>query len=54
MSNEDILRTNVMVEQILYDIIIYKILNIQTEGRFSEIYTAIWIDEKYDEWDSKK
>ncbi|EXX70753.1 Ipl1p [Rhizophagus irregularis DAOM 197198w] len=25
-----------------------------TKGGFSEIYTAIWIDGKYEEWDSKK
>ena len=29
-------------------------INYLTKGGFSEIYTAVWIDGKYDEWDSKE
>jgi hypothetical protein len=41
-----------IVEWIPYN----KLTNIKylTEGGFSEIYTAVWIDGGYEEWDSKK
>ena len=46
------LMPNLVVEWIPYN----KLQNIQylTKGRFSEIYTAGWIDGNYFEWDAKK
>jgi hypothetical protein len=46
------LHPQMIVEWIPYD----KLQNIEylTKGGFSEIYTAIWIDGKYEEWDSKE
>jgi hypothetical protein len=46
------LMPNMIVEWIPYN----KLQNIKylTEGGFSEIYTASWIDGRYDEWDSNE
>ncbi|CAB4424253.1 unnamed protein product [Rhizophagus irregularis] len=46
------LRPNVIIEWIPYN----NLENIRylTKGGFSEIYTADWIDGRYEEWDSKK
>ncbi|CAB4436857.1 unnamed protein product [Rhizophagus irregularis] len=46
------LRPNVVIEWIPYN----NLQNIEylTKGGFSEIYTADWIDGKYEEWDSKE
>ena len=46
------LMPNKVVEWIPYD----KLQNIKylTRGGFSEIYTALWVDEGYEEWDSNK
>jgi hypothetical protein len=46
------LMPSIIVEWIPYN----NLQNIKylTEGGFSEIYTAVWIEGRYDEWDSKK
>ncbi|EXX66610.1 Cla4p [Rhizophagus irregularis DAOM 197198w] len=46
------LKPNVIIEWVPYN----DLENIRylTKGGFSEIYTADWIDGRYDEWDSKK
>src|SRR5581483_9303209 len=46
------LRPNVVIEWIPYN----NLQNIKylTRGGFSEIYTAVWIDGGYEEWDSKE
>ena len=46
------LRPNVIIEWIPYN----NLQNIKylTKGGFSEIYTALWTDGKYDEWDIKE
>ncbi|CAB4433278.1 unnamed protein product [Rhizophagus irregularis] len=46
------LRPNVIIEWIPYNNL--KNIRYLTKGGFSEIYTASWIDGRYDEWDSKK
>jgi hypothetical protein len=46
------LKPNKIVEWIPYN----KLQNIEylTKGGYSEIYTAVWIDGRYDEWDSEE
>src|SRR6266496_3888284 len=46
------LRPNVIIEWIPYN----NLQNIEylTKGGFSKIYTAVWIDGGYEEWDSKE
>jgi hypothetical protein len=41
-----------IIEWIPYDNL--KDIKYLTKGGFSEIYTAIWIDGEYEEWDSKE
>ncbi|EXX68705.1 Cla4p [Rhizophagus irregularis DAOM 197198w] len=48
----ELVRPDTIIEWIPYN----SLRNIKylTKGGFSEIYTAVWIDGKYEEWDSKK